>query len=127
MLRNLVLAGYVSEYDVCGITDPFLQARIIQLLRILGQGDKEASEAMSDMLAQVAINTEQTKNPGNAILYEAVMVCVLSFHSFFILSISHFLYVHLSDHPFHRSRYRSSSTCRQHARSLLGKPARKQH
>jgi AP-1 complex subunit gamma-1 len=25
LLKNLVLAGYVSEYDVSGITDPFLQ------------------------------------------------------------------------------------------------------
>ena len=73
LLKNLVLAGYVSEYDVVGITDPFLQCRLIHLLRLLGTGDREASDFMNDILAQVAINTEPTKNPGNAILYETVM------------------------------------------------------
>jgi len=73
LLKNLVLAGYVSEYDVVGITDPFLQCKLIHLLRLLGTGDREASDFMNDILAQVAINTEPTKNPGNAILYETVM------------------------------------------------------
>jgi len=73
LLKNLVLAGYVAEYDVVGITDPFLQCKLIQLLRILGTGDREASDFMNDILAQVSINTEPTKNPGNAILYETVM------------------------------------------------------
>lgn len=73
LLKNLVSAGYVSEYDVVGITDPFLQTKIIELLRILGTGDADASNYMNDILAQVAINTEPTKNPGNAILYECVM------------------------------------------------------
>jgi len=72
LLKSLVLAGYVSEYDVVGITDPFLQCKLIQMLRILGTGDREASDYMNDILAQIAINTEPTKNPGNAILYECV-------------------------------------------------------
>ena len=72
LLKNLVLAGYVSEYDVAGITDPFLQSKLIQLLRVLGTGNTEASEFMYEILAQVAINTEPTKNPGNVILYECV-------------------------------------------------------
>jgi AP-1 complex subunit gamma-1 len=72
LLKNLVLAGYVSEYDVVGITDPFLQSKLVHLLRVLGRGDRETSELMNDILAQVAINTEPTKNPGNAILYETV-------------------------------------------------------
>mmetsp|Transcript_12682 Transcript_12682/g.18994 ORF Transcript_12682/g.18994 Transcript_12682/m.18994 type:complete len:844 (-) Transcript_12682:147-2678(-) len=71
-LKNLLLAGYVSEFDVVGITDPFLQCKIIELLRILGIGSTKASEDMSDILAQVSINTEPSKNPGNAILYECV-------------------------------------------------------
>lgn len=44
---------YAPEYDVAGITDPFLHIRLLKLLRVLGQGDAEASECMNDILAQV--------------------------------------------------------------------------
>eukprot|EP00019_Armaparvus_languidus_P013517 CAMPEP_0168586044 /NCGR_PEP_ID=MMETSP0420-20121227/4058_1 /TAXON_ID=498008 /ORGANISM="Pessonella sp." /LENGTH=858 /DNA_ID=CAMNT_0008621077 /DNA_START=61 /DNA_END=2634 /DNA_ORIENTATION=+ len=71
-LKALTVSGYSPEYDVSGATDPFLQVRILKLLRILGARDSNASEAMNDVLAQVATNTETTRNVGNAILYEAV-------------------------------------------------------
>uniref|UniRef100_K3WEF7 AP-1 complex subunit gamma n=1 Tax=Globisporangium ultimum (strain ATCC 200006 / CBS 805.95 / DAOM BR144) TaxID=431595 RepID=K3WEF7_GLOUD len=71
-LRNLLSMGYSSEYDVSGIADPFLQVAILGLLRLLGKNNDEASEAMNDVLAQVATNTETAKTAGNAILYECV-------------------------------------------------------
>lgn len=43
------------------------------MLRILGHNDPDASEAMNDILAQVATNTETSKNVGNTILYETVL------------------------------------------------------
>ena len=46
--------------------------QILRLLRLLGKGNAEASDIMSDVLAQVATNTEVARNAGNAILYECV-------------------------------------------------------
>ncbi|XP_044493317.1 AP-1 complex subunit gamma-2-like isoform X2 [Mangifera indica] len=71
-LRELVNSSYAPEYDVAGITDPFLHIRLLKLLRVLGQGDADASDSMNDILAQAATKTESNKNAGNAILYECV-------------------------------------------------------
>lgn len=72
VLKNLVMSGYAPEYDVSGITDPFLQVKILRLLGLLGKGDNESSDIMNDILAQVATNTDNTRNAGNSILYECV-------------------------------------------------------
>lgn len=72
MLRNLLSTGYSPDHDVAGISDPFLQVQLLTLLRLLGANNEQASEEMNDVLAQVATNTEASKNAGNAILYECV-------------------------------------------------------
>lgn len=72
-LKNLANAGYEPEHDVTGISDPFLQVKILRLFRVLGMNDVGTSEAINDILAQVATNTESSKNVGNSILYEAVL------------------------------------------------------
>ncbi len=80
ILKNLIMSGYSPEHDVSGVSDPFLQVRILRLLRILGRSDMDCSEAMNDILAQVATNTETSKNVGNAILYETVL-CIMDIKS----------------------------------------------
>ncbi|KAJ5122577.1 Armadillo-like helical [Penicillium atrosanguineum] len=72
-LKGLTTSGYAPEHDVSGITDPFLQVKILRFLRVLGRGDAATSELINDILAQVASNTDSSKNVGNAILYEAVL------------------------------------------------------
>jgi len=72
LLRNFISMGFSPEHDVGGITDPFVQVKLLTVLRRLGKGSDEASEQMNDVLAQVATNTETSKNAGNAILYECV-------------------------------------------------------
>lgn len=71
-LKGLSTSGYAPEHDVTGITDPFLQVKILRLLRVLAVGDMNISEQINDILAQVATNTDSSKNVGNSILYEAV-------------------------------------------------------
>ena len=73
ILKGLSSSGYAPEHDVTGITDPFVQCKILQLLRILARGDVQVSEQINDILAQVATNTDSSKNVGNSILYEAVL------------------------------------------------------
>ncbi|KAJ9509335.1 hypothetical protein QJQ45_001776 [Haematococcus lacustris] len=73
LLRRLLQPGGVTvDNDVSGIANPFLQVKILRLLRHLGHGDADASDQMSDTLAQVASNIDASRNAGNAVLYECV-------------------------------------------------------
>ena len=56
-LKNLLMSGYANaaEYDVAGVTDPFLQCQILHILGMLGAGRPDASEEMNDVLAQVRV------------------------------------------------------------------------
>uniref|UniRef100_A0AAR2KQR9 Clathrin/coatomer adaptor adaptin-like N-terminal domain-containing protein n=1 Tax=Pygocentrus nattereri TaxID=42514 RepID=A0AAR2KQR9_PYGNA len=73
IMKGLVTSGYSPEHNVAGISDPFLQVRVLRLLRILGRNNDEASDAMNDLLAQVATNTDSSKTAGSAVLYETVL------------------------------------------------------
>ncbi|KAI7809164.1 AP-1 complex subunit gamma-like 2 [Triplophysa rosa] len=73
IMRSLVTSSYSPEHNIAGISDPFLQVRILRLLRILGHNNDSASEAMNDLLAQVATNTDSSKTAGSAVLYETVL------------------------------------------------------
>ncbi|XP_049624385.1 LOW QUALITY PROTEIN: AP-1 complex subunit gamma-like 2 [Suncus etruscus] len=73
ILRTLTTTGYSSEHSIAGVSDPFLQVQVLRLLRILGRNHEENSEAMNDLLAQVATNTDTSRNAGNAVLFETVL------------------------------------------------------
>ena len=77
VLKALVGAGFVPEYDINGVCDPFLQVRMLRVLRLLGpeaaaRKDTKVAGMLRDILTQVATNTESARNVGNAILYECV-------------------------------------------------------
>ncbi|KJE97565.1 AP-1gamma-PD [Capsaspora owczarzaki ATCC 30864] len=80
ILKALQVAGSSAEHDVGGITDPFLQVKVLRLLRMLAKDDSESSEALNDLLAQIATNTDTVKNVGNSILYETVL-CIMDIRS----------------------------------------------
>ncbi|XP_077155422.1 AP-1 complex subunit gamma-like 2 isoform X2 [Ranitomeya variabilis] len=71
-----VMSGYSPEHAVSGVTDPFLQVRILRLLRVLGHNNESVCDTMSDLLAQVSTCTETQTNAGNAVLYETVLTIV---------------------------------------------------
>ncbi|KAM4809108.1 AP-1 complex subunit gamma-like 2 isoform 1-T1 [Rhinophrynus dorsalis] len=71
-----IMSGYSPEHAVSGVTDPFLQVRLLRLMKILGQNDESVCDAMSDLLAQVSTCTETQSNAGNAVLYETVLTIV---------------------------------------------------
>jgi AP-1 complex subunit gamma-1 len=74
-LKSILLSGYsnAAEYDFSGIVDPFLQVKILKVLRIFAQDASIVSaDELNDILAQIATNTDSSKNAGNAVLYECV-------------------------------------------------------
>jgi AP-1 complex subunit gamma-1 len=52
-LKTLTTSGSSPEHDVSAINDPFLQVRILRLLRYLGKGSQEVSDLINDILTQV--------------------------------------------------------------------------
>ncbi|KAM9645312.1 LOW QUALITY PROTEIN: AP-1 complex subunit gamma-like 2 [Trichechus inunguis] len=73
ILRTLVTLRYCTEHGISGISDPFLQVQILHLLRIWGRNHEESSETTNDLLAQVATDTETSRNAGSAVLLETVL------------------------------------------------------
>lgn len=75
-LRNLSSSNYAPGYDINGITDPFLQVKILEILGYIGKDNTDASEEMNDILANMCTNTDSTKNTGTAVLYELVRTII---------------------------------------------------
>jgi len=74
--KQLLLGGYIPDYDISGVIDPFLQVSILHVLRLLGEQDADSSEEMYDLLTQVASNPDTGKTATNAILYECARTIV---------------------------------------------------
>ena len=91
ILKNLIMSGYSPEHDVNGISDPFLQIKILRLLRILGKDDPEASETMNDILAQVKDCYFEENITNRIISYQIIMILILRLvfkHAFHLIILS---------------------------------------
>lgn len=74
-LRRIITSGYMPDFDVSGVTDPFLQVTLLHTLRILATDENfsgEFLEQMNDILTQVALNLDSVKNAAHAIMYECI-------------------------------------------------------
>ena len=50
----------------------FIQQKLLYLLRVLGKGNTELTDRMSDVLAEVASKTDPSRTAGSSVLYECV-------------------------------------------------------
>ena len=81
LLKNLINTSYAPEYDVNGITDPFLQVRILEILGFFGRASSKENEELEELLNSIPSSTDTTrKNTGNSVLYELVR-CIFSYES----------------------------------------------
>lgn len=72
-LKRLLALGFMPDYDVAGVNDPFLQVKLLQTLRLLVVDQTQYMDDLNDLLTQVASNLELlTKNAAHAVLYECV-------------------------------------------------------
>jgi hypothetical protein len=75
-LKNLISSNYSSEFDLNGVTDPFLQCQILSILKHFGKGNKDLSDEMKDILSDISTFTESSKLTSNAVQYELVKTII---------------------------------------------------
>ena len=70
--RSLLSVSYSPEFDVNGITDPFLQAKILEILQYTAKDNKELIDELADLFVSVQSITESSKQTGYALQYEII-------------------------------------------------------
>jgi AP-1 complex subunit gamma-1 len=53
-IKELISVSYLPEYEVNGVIDPFLQAKIIEVFKFFGQDNLSSCSEISDILANVS-------------------------------------------------------------------------
>lgn len=72
-LRRVLAAGYMPDYDVGGVADPFLQVTLLSTIRTLACHQPcTCADAVNDVLTQVCLGVDAGKNAAHAVLYECV-------------------------------------------------------
>lgn len=90
VLKGIINSVGGTDHHFGPTPDPFLQIKILRFLRILGQGDGNASDRMADILAQVASAADGGSPGGASVLYECVatMVSIESSGSLRVLAVN---------------------------------------
>ena len=57
ILKSLIHSGYSAEHDVGGHADPFLQVKILRLMRVLGAGGAPANNTPAKSSITDTFNT----------------------------------------------------------------------
>ena len=70
--KSLLSISYAPEFDVNGITDPFLQAKILEIMKFTAKNNKVLCDELGDLFVSVQSITEASKQTGYALQYEIV-------------------------------------------------------
>ena len=70
--KSLLSVSYSPEFDVNGITDPFLQAKILEIMQYTAKDNKELIDELADLFVSVQSITESSKQTGYALQYEII-------------------------------------------------------
>ncbi|KAH7582222.1 Adaptin C-terminal domain [Nakaseomyces glabratus] len=78
VLASLSSRNLDPQFDVQGVSDPFLQCEVITTLRLYFKAyhklateiNQEQVDGFNDLLTNIATNTDSTKSSGQAVLYE---------------------------------------------------------
>ncbi|CAK9138802.1 unnamed protein product [Ilex paraguariensis] len=79
ILKQVAERRLPKSYDYHQMPAPFIQIKLLKILSVLGNGDKQASEQMYTVLGDSMRKCDSTSNIGNAVLYECIC-CVSSLH-----------------------------------------------
>eukprot|EP01064_Diplonema_japonicum_P007514 TRINITY_DN1513_c0_g1_i1.p1 TRINITY_DN1513_c0_g1~~TRINITY_DN1513_c0_g1_i1.p1 ORF type:complete len:823 (+),score=184.47 TRINITY_DN1513_c0_g1_i1:83-2470(+) len=70
-LKTIATGSITVDRDFSGISDPFLQTKLLQFFRIVGSND-DSTQQLIEILIKVSTFTDGSTLPGNAVLYECV-------------------------------------------------------
>ena len=70
--KSLLSVSYSPEFDVNGITDPFLHAQILEIMQYTAKDDKELIDELAVLFVSVQSITESSKQTGYALQCEII-------------------------------------------------------
>ncbi|KAI3680026.1 hypothetical protein L2E82_50763 [Cichorium intybus] len=79
ILKQVAERRLPKSYDYHQTPAPFIQIKLLKILALLGNGDKQSSGQMYTIVGDIMRRSDTTSNIGNAILYECIC-CVSSIH-----------------------------------------------